>query len=224
MRVRPGESREPQAETLRSPPHMDRTLLDATRDSSDDELAASAAAGDRDAFEVLVRRYGPHLQGVVDHQVRDPHRGLDLAQEIWLKVFRALPRFRPEGSFRSWLFSIALNHVRDSERAERRSRVVYLDEFRSPPSTSAKHDPRGRTEEKAVIESALQGVLEPFRSAVILVDVMQLSYEEAANSLGCRVGTVKSRVNRGRLAFRDEYDRLSVAVRPRRQSIDGAQP
>jgi RNA polymerase sigma-70 factor (ECF subfamily) len=138
-------------------------------------------------------------------------------------VFRALPRFRPEGSFRSWLFSIALNHVRDAARSERRSRVVYFDEFRFAPAASGKHDPRGRTEEKAVIENAMREVTEPFRSAVILVDVMQLSYEEAAESLGCRVGTVKSRVNRGRLAFRDEYERLSSGATQRRETRDGAQ-
>lgn len=203
------------------PTRMDRTSLADSHDPPDDELALRAAASDRDAFESLVRRYGPHLQAVVDHHVGDPHRGLDVAQEIWLKVFRALPRFRPEGSFRSWLFSIALNHVRDAARSERRSRVMYLDEFRFSGGSSLRHDPRGRTEEKAVIENALREVSEPFRSAVILVDVMQLSYEEAAESLGCRIGTVKSRVNRGRLAFRDEYDRLSSGATERRSLRDG---
>jgi RNA polymerase sigma-70 factor, ECF subfamily len=202
---------------------MDPRFQDAMSDSADEDLAASAAAGDRDAFEALVRRYGSHLQAVIQNQVADVERTLDLAQEVWLKVYRALPRYRPEGAFRSWFFAIALNHVRDAARSARRSKVMYLDEFRSPPATAAHLDPRRRTAEKATIEAAMREVNEPFRAAVVLVDVLQLSYEEAAVSLGCRVGTVKSRVNRGRLAFRDEYERLSAAPKVRGTS-EGAQP
>ncbi len=190
-------------------------------EGTDEALATLASHGDRAAFEALVHRYGSHLHGVVEHQVGDSNRALDLVQEIWLKVFRAIPRFRPDGSFRSWLFSIALNHVRDNARAERRSKIVYLDDFRTPTPGAASDDPHGRVEEKSAIEAALREVAEPYRSAVILVDVMQLSYEEAATALDCRVGTVKSRVNRGRLAFRDEYAKVSGDAIDPRESAEG---
>ena len=176
----------------------------------DEELAGRAAAGHpqgRDAFEALVGRYGRVLLTVVERQVGDHHLAHDLAQEIWIKVFRSIGRFRPEGSFRSWLFTIALNHVRDAMRGQGRERVVFLDEFRSPPPAPGA-DPSGPTEERAAIEDCLARVPEPFRTAVTLVDVLELSYEEAAASLTCAVGTVKSRVNRGRFAFRDLYTRL----------------
>ena len=173
----------------------------------DEELATRAAAGEREPFEALVRQYGSVLQTVVERQVGDHHLAHDLTQEIWIKVYRAIARFRPGGSFRSWLFTIALNHVRDALRGQGRERVVYLDEFSVPPRAVGA-DPSGRTEERAAIEACLERVPEPFRTAVTLVDVLELSYEEAAQSLRCAVGTVKSRVNRGRFAFRDLYGQL----------------
>jgi len=178
----------------------------------DEELAVRAAAGTpeaRDAFEALVGRYGGVLLSVVERQVGDHHLAHDLAQEVWIKVFRSIGRFRPEGSFRSWLFTIALNRVRDALRGQGRERVVFMDEFHTPPPAPGA-DPSGPTEERAAIEACLAQVPEPFRAAITLVDVLELSYEEAAASLTCAVGTVKSRVNRGRFAFRDLYTRLGA--------------
>lgn len=198
--------REPPRCRWRSPAQIQ---MDTKARPTDEELALAAQAGSRDAFEGLVRRFGATVQIVVEKQVGDAHQALDLTQEIWVKVFRALPRFRPQGSFRSWLFSIALNHVRDARRAKARARVVYLDDFRSPPPAPLRFDPRGRIEEHAAIEAALAEIPEPYRTAVLLVDVMDLTYDEVAATLDTRIGTVKSRVNRGRAAFRDSYLRIS---------------
>ncbi|MFH0944469.1 MAG: RNA polymerase sigma factor [Planctomycetota bacterium] len=174
-------------------------------DPADETLALAAGAGNRAAFEQLVFRFGAALLGVIEKQVGDSHLADDLAQEIWIKVFKGLGKYRPQGSLRSWLFSIALNHVRDANRRRARSRVVYIDDFRSDPDATPSVDPRGRVEEAAAIEAALDRIQEPFRTAITLVDIMNFSYEEAATSLDCAVGTVKSRVNRGRFAFRDHY-------------------
>ncbi|MBI4878727.1 MAG: sigma-70 family RNA polymerase sigma factor [Planctomycetes bacterium] len=172
---------------------------------ADEDLAREAAAGRRDAFEALVARFGSSLLAVIGKQVNDHHAALDLAQEVWVKVFRAMHRYRPEGSFRSWLFSIALNHVRDALRQRQRRREVCAGDLSAAPAAGGWFDPRGRSDEAAAIEAALERVPEPFRSALCLVDVLDFSYEEAARSLDCAVGTVKSRVNRGRFAFRDQY-------------------
>lgn len=172
---------------------------------ADEQLALDAAGGSRDAFEELVQRFGAAVRGVIEKNVEDYHLAFDLAQEVWVKVFRALPRWQPTGSFRSWLFSVALNHVRDAKRSKARSRIVYLDEFRTTPAAPKANNPHGRHEEQSAITAALTAVPEPYRTAVVLVDVNGLSYEEAAESLGCAVGTVKSRVNRGRFAFKDLY-------------------
>jgi RNA polymerase sigma-70 factor (ECF subfamily) len=181
--------------------------MESLLDRSDEALASAARDGERPAFEALVRRYASHLLAVVLRQVADDHRAADLVQEIWIKVYRALPRWQPAGSFRSWLFSIALNHVRDARRADRRAAVVQRDDFRQHAAAPGP-DAASRSEEKERVARALAKVSEPFRTAVMLVDLLQLSYEEAATSLDCRVGTVKSRVNRGRLQFRDEFLRL----------------
>lgn len=183
--------------------------MDPTPERTDDELAVLASEGGRDAFDELVGRYAQAVFLVVERAIGDHHRAHDLTQEIWVKVFRALPRFRPDGSFRSWLFSIALNHVRDAKRRDSRDKVVYLDQFRSPPRADRASDPTGRTEEQAAIGEAIGRVPEPFRTSLMMIDVLQLSYEEAAVALDTKVGTVKSRVNRGRLAFRDHYLQVS---------------
>jgi RNA polymerase sigma factor (sigma-70 family) len=129
----------------------------------------------------------------------------DLTQEIWIKVHRGLSGFRPGARFRPWLFSIALNHVRDEQRRVGRHPLQLLEETPAQSLPARQTDPRQASEEREAIEAALDRVPEPFRSALHLVDVVGLDYEEAARSLECAVGTVKSRVNRGRFAFRDAW-------------------
>lgn len=181
-------------------------------DSADEALALRAAAGGRVAFETLVERYGSRVRAVIEKQVGDHHLAMDLSQDVWIRVHRALPRFRSAeegGRFRPWLFSIALNLVRDLRRSRKwRESKEAIDHLELSPA-SERYNPSGRVEETAAIDEALQAVPEPFGAAMHLVDVVGTSYQEAADSLGCSLGTVKSRVNRGRLAFRDLYLKLS---------------
>lgn len=97
-----------------------------------------------------------------------------------------------------------------------------LDSLELAPA-SERYNPSGRVEEVAAIDAALQAVPEPFGAALHLVDVVGTSYQEAADSLGCSLGTVKSRVNRGRLAFRDLYLKFSGDA-PRRASRARSEP
>lgn len=179
--------------------------MDAPIPIADEEHALRAAGGAMDSFEVLVERYGARLLAVIERQTGEHHVALDLAQEVWIKVFRTLDRFRAGAAFRPWLFAIALNHLRDAHRRAGRSRVVYLEDHRHDAAAVSAADPRSGHDERAAIAAAMGRVEEPFRTALGLVDVGGLSYEEAAQALACAVGTVKSRVHRGRLAFRDHY-------------------
>lgn len=174
----------------------------------DEALARQAAEGLRSAFEQLVERYGGAVLAVLEKRLGDHHAALDLTQEAWVRVFRALGRFDPEQSFRSWLFAIVLNAARDERRRRERSQVVYIDDFRSAaaPDEVATLE---RSDDRAAIEATVARVPDPFRTALVLVDLEGLSYEEAARSLNCAIGTVKSRVNRGRLSFRDLWTRVS---------------
>ena len=175
---------------------------------SDETLATQATNGSRAAFEELVFRFGGAVVSLLERRLRDHHLALDLAQEAWVRVFHSLSRFDSSRSFRPWLFSIVLNAARDEGRRRERSRVVSIDDYRDSLSAKSSVD---EVDERALIEDSLDRVEEPFRTAVLLVDVEGLSYEEAAESLQVAIGTIKSRVNRGRLAFRDHWVRLSGA-------------
>ncbi len=184
--------------------------------ATDEDLAIRAASGSRGAFEELVERWAGPVLAVLERRLADPHLALDLSQDVWVRVFRALAGFRPHagirpgGSFRSWLFSIALNAARDEGRRSERSPILYMEEFRGDVEGA---DPTEQAAERRAVEAALLELAEPFRTALALVDLVGLTYEEAADSLGCAVGTVKSRVNRGRLAFRDLWERSGVEMR-----------
>ena len=178
----------------------------------DDLLAVRAAAGAREAFAQLVERHGARVRSVIERRVGDHHLAMDLCQEVWIRAFRALPRFRPGaggGNFRPWLYTIAFNLVRDDRRRQGvRTEGATEDTLRLSPA-SDRYDPSGRVEELEAIDEALRGVPEPFGEALHLVDVVGLAYRDAAQALGCSLGTLKSRVNRGRLAFRDLYLKFS---------------
>lgn len=177
-------------------------------ETPDEDLAREAAAGSREAFRTLVERHGSRVRSVLAQGLGDGHQAEDLAQEVWLKVHRALPRFRPEGRFRPWLFTIAYNQLRDALRSRARSKVVYLDDFRDDGGAPASDTEAAEREQRLQVHQALGTVAEPFRGAVSLVDIGGLAYADAARLLGCTVGTVKSRVHRGRMAFRDAWEGL----------------
>jgi len=179
-------------------PHLDP--------DSDEALAAAAAQGSRAAFEELVERFGGSVVALIERRIGDHHTAMDLAQEAWVRTFRALSLYDANRSFRSWLFSIVLNVARDEGRRRERNRVISLDDHRD---SLAVKDASEQMEDRDLIDDSLGQVSEPFRTAMVLVDIEGLNYEEAAECLGCAVGTVKSRVNRGRLAFRDSWLRQS---------------
>jgi RNA polymerase sigma-70 factor (ECF subfamily) len=200
----------------------------STPSARDEALVAQAAEGDRGAFTALVERYGVRVLAVIEKQIADHHGAHDLAQEVWLRVFGALRNFRTDASFRPWLFAIVFNCVRDEHhsRARRKSHVQDLQPAHiAGAAAPGRYDPSGRIEEFDTIDRALALVPEPFRAALQLVDALGFSYEEAARSLDCSAGTVKSRVHRGRLAFRDVYERCSgKSARPGSAIPDNVSP
>ncbi|GJM22655.1 MAG: hypothetical protein DHS20C15_25700 [Planctomycetota bacterium] len=172
---------------------------------TDEQLAQAAGQGGLPAFEALVRRHGPGVDAVLTRSLRDRHLAEDTAQEVWMKVHAALPRWQPRGSFRSWLYSVALNHLRDVARKRGRGRLVLVE---TPPEgvAPARPDPLEQGEVREQLERALSDVAEPYRTAVQLVDVLGLNTAEAASAMDCATGTVKSRVHRGRSLFRAALD------------------
>ena len=172
-------------------------------DSSDEQLIALAKEGEQEAFSELVRR---HLQTVHRWMARavGEQDADDLTQEVFLKAYRGLSGFRGDAPPRAWLASIADNAVKNRYRSRSRFRRIFTgsyDEEGSPdPSgtaTSPEEDARAG-ESRRFIAEALKLLPVEFRMPVVLRDLEEWSYEEIAHSLGLPVGTVKSRIARGR--------------------------
>lgn len=172
---------------------------------TDEALAVEVAAGTPSAFVHLVERHAASILAVLERGCGDHHFARDLAQEVWIKVHRGLAGFDATRRFRPWLFAIALNHLRDAQRSSgRRKDHLRVEPLGAELPDSGRDQVESR-EQRARIEAALDRVPEPYRSSVHLVDVLGLSYDDAATSLDCSRGTVKSRVHRGRLAFQEAY-------------------
>lgn len=154
-------------------------------------LIARARRGDPSAFEEIVRLYQRRVYGVALRIVRAHDVADDVTQEAFLRAFRFLRGFRGDSKFTSWLFRIARNCAMDQIKA----RNVYVE--RVTPIAGTTTDPQARVE----LHAALDAVSAEHREPFMLVEVFGLSYQEAADVLGVRVGTIKSRMHRARRAM-----------------------
>jgi len=177
------------------------------------ELVHELQAGSETAFDWLVTHYHAPVYNLILSMLGDTSDAADGTQEVFLKAFRGIRQFRQGSSLKTWLYRIAireaLNQKRwfkrhlqknvsiDAEPAEGQARIEIQDLCGSPFEQLAAH------EIQLAVQSALQEVPESFRSAVILRDLEGLSYEEVAEVLECSVGTVKSRILRGRRALKE---------------------
>lgn len=175
-------------------------------------LVGRARGGDEAAFEELVRRHEGEVYRLCRRMLGSREDALDAAQDTFVRVFRALPKFRGEASFRTWLYGIALNVCRNAlasapRRAAARSlpldadpdgedQPLVLPDGRGDPERSA----YGRQLGEA-LERALARLSREHREVLLLRQMEALEYEEMAAVLGCRLGTVKSRLARARAAL-----------------------
>ena len=160
----------------------------------DPRTLARAREGDLGAFEDLVRQYQGDVWRFAYHFTRDRTLADDVTQEAFLRAFRFLGGFRGDSRFTSWLFRIARNCAMDQLRA----RATNLErESRAPLGPTS--DPQTRVE----LHAALDAVTPEHREPFLLVEVFGLSYQEAADVLGVRVGTIKSRMHRARRVMMD---------------------
>jgi len=175
--------------------------------------------GDLDAYGQMILRYKDRVALLVHQMIRDRHAAEDLSQEVFVKVYRSLWRFREGARFSSWLYAIALNAAKDE--LKRRSRLPRTEEL-DAGAGDGPHEPglgeptrRLEAEELRVqIDRALQTLPSRMRAVLVLRDLQDLSYREIADATGRSVGTVKSRLNRARLAFKEAYLRVCGRVRP----------
>src|SRR3954463_3144344 len=177
-----------------------------------------AAEGDQSAWDTIVRTYWRKVFNVAYRFVGTYDEAEDLTQEIFLKVFRSLGTFDRRANFQTWLISVSRNYCIDRYRSGRRDREVFAREVDAStvhaeaPGLAA--DARVEQQDRiALLREALKALSPTLRTAVLLRDIHELSYQEIATQLGVAEGTVKSRINRGRaeLAKQIEMRRAKLA-------------
>ncbi len=167
---------------------------DAERDR---ELIGRTAAGDRDAFAELMRRHEDMVFAVCLRIMTNREAALDAVQETFITLFRKADRYRGDAAVSTWLYRVATNTCLDQLRKQRRRAADPLPEHHDPADAAAS-DPFTSVELRPSIERALATLPEEYRAAVVLSDVHGLGMDEISEILEVPVGTVKSRVFRGR--------------------------
>ena len=174
-------------------------------------LVERALSGDLDAFNDLVTCYQDQLWSLVVRMVPDPDRAADVVQEAFFSAFRNLSSFRG-GSVKSWLSRICVNAAMDIQRARKRRPVQPYPEFEDEawqPPAGPEADPERTAlgmERTRVLGAALAMITGDQRAAIVLFDIEGYDYGEIAEMTGVSLGTVKSRIHRGRLALRAILD------------------
>jgi RNA polymerase sigma-70 factor (ECF subfamily) len=187
-------------------------------DDTGEELMARMAAGDREAFALLYRRYRPDVYRFAAHFCGSLAQAEDIVQDVFLAVIQHAARYRPERSaVLPWLLGIARNYSR-RRRSERPMLPLPVDDAPSGRELSIELDPLAgitRDRQAVALRRALGELPCRYREVIVLCDLHDLTYLDAASALGCAIGTVRSRLHRGRalLARRLSYSEQPVTSR-----------
>lgn len=178
---------------------------------TDQELVRRVQKGDKRAFDLLVLKYQHKIAKLISRYIRNPDEVQDVAQEAFIKAYRALANFRGESAFYTWLYRIAINTAKNHLMAQGRrppgSDVDLEDALITEEGAAALSDvdtPEGLAltdEIEQVILATIEALPEELRTAITLRELEGLSYEEIAEAMSCPVGTVRSRIFRAREAI-----------------------
>jgi len=191
-------------------PEDDAARPAAGADQSDLELVRRVQRGERGAFDLLVLKYQHKVIKLVARMLRDPAEAEDVAQEAFVKAYRAIGSFRGDSAFYTWLYRIAVNTARNTMASRQRRPLDYeADLSESEQSAVESRMRHGDTPEAvalsdeihSTVNDAIGALPEDLRTAIILREVEGLSYEEIAEAMDCPVGTVRSRIFRAREAI-----------------------
>ncbi len=183
---------------------------------SDLDLVQRIKNGDRDAFNLLVLKYQRKVSRLVGRLVRNPDDADDVVQEAFIKAFRALPQFRGDSAFYTWLYRIAVNTAKNHlvaqgkrpiSLSELTSNDVEEESFELPVVSTDNNTPEAELMSKQVadvVNRAVSALPEELRTALNLREIDGLSYEEIAEAMNCPIGTVRSRIFRAREAVAAE--------------------
>lgn len=184
---------------------------------TDQELVSRAQSGDKKAFDMLVLKYQHRIVNLISRYMRDQSEVLDIAQEAFIKAYRALPKFRGDSAFYTWIYRIAINTAKnhlvsqsrrppsgdiDASDAEQFDGASNVKEFATPEHMVLKE------EIEQTVFKAIEDLPDDLRMAITLRELEGLSYEEIAETMECPVGTVRSRIFRARDAINIKLEPL----------------
>lgn len=181
--------------------------------AADQLLVKRVQAGDKRAFDLLVKQYQHKIIGLIGRYVYDQHEALDVAQEAFIKAYRALPGFRGDSAFYTWLYRIAINTAKNHLVARNRrppdvdvdvDDAQYLGAENELRDLETPENALYRDELERVVKQTLDRLPEDLRVALTLREFEGMSYEDIANVMDCPVGTVRSRIFRAREAIDKE--------------------
>jgi RNA polymerase sigma-70 factor (ECF subfamily) len=194
------------------------TIVGAGGRHEEAAVISELRAGSEEAFAWLIGQFHQPVYSLLARTIHDPADASDLTQEVFIKVFRGIGTFHGDSSLRTWIYRIALHEASNRRRwwGRHKGKEVAIEdevcEHRNGAHISigetladqhpSPFDCAASSEVKARVETALREVPEPFRTALVLRDIEGLSYEECAEVLGTQLGTVKSRLMRGRAALK----------------------
>jgi RNA polymerase sigma-70 factor (ECF subfamily) len=180
-------------------------------DTGDLGLVQRVQRGDKTAFDLLVLKYQHKVVKLVTRYLRDPSDAEDVAQEAFIKAYRAIPQFRGDSAFYTWLYRIAINTAKNAIVSRDRSPVDFNLDLQNVEESSSMQlrladaeTPESllQTEEiRETVNQAIEALPEDLRTAIVLRELEGLSYEDIALAMDCPVGTVRSRIFRAREAI-----------------------
>lgn len=180
----------------------------------DKELVYQVQQGNKRAFDLLVLKYQRRIMRLLARMINDPAEVEDVAQETFIKAYRALPQFRGDSNFYTWLYRIAINSARNWQAARNRRPLPlkeYVNEdgetFSAADTLTDNNTPESEMVSRQVadtIRSAIDALSPELRTAILLREIEGLSYEDIAQTMGCPIGTVRSRIFRARESIAEQ--------------------
>jgi len=198
IQVNFGSQRHPM-QHLEMTSELEQATSPRSNELSDDTLISLFQSGDEHAFKTLVLRYQERVRNLI-YFLLGHHDVDDLSQEVFIRVYESLHKFRYESSFYTWLYKIVVNRCRDEMRRNKLRRFLSLDTMMDKDGLHPVHTPDylEQSQLSDAIENALAALSNNHRVVVVLKDIEGLSYEEIARVMRCGIGTVKSRLARAR--------------------------
>jgi RNA polymerase sigma-70 factor (ECF subfamily) len=209
--------------------------------TEDVALIADLKAGSEEAFGLLIAQYHQPLYSLIARSLNDPTDAADITQEVFIKVFRSIRGFNGEASLRTWLYRIALHEASNQRRwwsRHKKQEITIDSSFESDPDAENSHlslaatladngdspfDHAAQAEVRERVEAALRQLPEAFRTVVILREIEGFAYEEISEILNVNLGTIKSRLTRGRSALRSILNADGIVSSTNSASYSGPQ-